>query len=117
MARKSIIPAANRYAGELARTAQAVHAVDPQLDVTGQTSLLKSVLGALKGLETELAALEQMLTQALSLPEGSFEQARFYRYRVFEKMNDLRSYGDRLEQLVAKDLWPFPTYEDMLMQL
>ncbi|MFO7729939.1 MAG: glutamine synthetase III [Spirochaetia bacterium] len=117
MARKSIIPAANRYAGELARTAQAVHGVDPQLDITGQTALLKSVLGALKGLETELAALEQMITEALSLPEGSFEQAHFYRYRVFEKMNDLRSYGDRLEQLVAKDLWPFPTYEDMLMQL
>ncbi|MCF7949695.1 MAG: glutamine synthetase III [Spirochaetia bacterium] len=117
MARKSIIPAANRYAGELARTAQSVHAVDPQLDVTGQTTLLKSVLGALKSLETELTALEQMLTEAMNLPEGSFEQARFYRYRVFEKMNDLRSYGDRLEQLVAKDLWPFPTYEDMLMQL
>ena len=117
MARKSIIPAVNRYAGEIARTASAVYAVDPQLDVSPQTGLLKQVLAALKGFEGELALLEQQLTEAMGLEEGTFEQARFYRYQVFEKMDEVRSYGDRLEQLVAKDLWPFPSYEDMLMQL
>ena len=117
MARKSIIPAVNRYAGEIARTASAVYAVDPQLDVSLQTTLLKQVLDALKSFEGELALLEQQLTEAMAVPEGSFEQARFYRYKVFEKMDEVRSYGDLLEQLVAKDLWPFPSYEDMLMQL
>lgn len=117
MARKSIIPAVNRYAGEIARTASAVYAVDPQLDVSPQTELLKLLLDALRGLEGELAALEQLLNEAMRLEEGSFAQARFYRYEVFEKMEQVRSFGDRLEQLVAKDLWPFPSYEDMLMQL
>ena len=117
MARKSIIPAVNRYAGEIARTASSIYAVDPQLDVSPQTGLLKQVLDALKGFESELAALEQLLTEAMGMDEGSFDQAHFYRYKVFEKMEEVRSYGDRLEQLVAKDLWPFPSYEDMLMQL
>ncbi len=117
MARKSIIPAVNRYAGELARTAASVHSVDPELDVGVTTGLLTQVLDALKGLERELAQLEKMITEALGMEEGSFEQARFYRYKVFEQMNEVRTFGDRLEELVAKDLWPFPSYEDMLMQL
>ena len=33
---------------------------------------------------------------------------------VIPKMEELRSFGDRLETLVADDLWPLPTYREML---
>jgi glutamine synthetase type III len=32
-------------------------------------------------------------------------------------MQDLRRHGDRLEELLPKNLWPFPSYEEMLLQL
>jgi glutamine synthetase len=29
-------------------------------------------------------------------------------------MNEVRATGDKLESLVADDLWPLPTYREML---
>jgi len=117
MARRSIIPATNRYIGELADTARAVYAVDPQLDVSVQKGVIAELIGTLKELEKETGALEKTLTEAVKLEDSSFEEAYYYRYTVCEKMAALRNHGDRLEELIPKDLWPFPSYEEMLLQL
>ena len=44
----------------------------------------------------------------------TFAHARHMRDSVIPKMVDLRAYGDKLETLVADDLWPLPTYREML---
>ena len=33
---------------------------------------------------------------------------------IVPAMADLRKFGDKLETLVADDLWPLPTYREML---
>jgi glutamine synthetase len=117
MGRRSIIPAANRFIRELADTARGIYAVDPQLDISVQKKILSQVIESLKNLEQEISAMEELLIEVRSMEEASFEEAYFYRYRVFEKMQDLRRHGDRLEELLPKNLWPFPSYEEMLLQL
>jgi len=117
MTRTGILPAANRYAAELAGTAQAVYAVDPELDVSVQKKILKQVLEAMHSLDTETLELEELLKKGIGMTENQSEQAMFFRYSVFEKMKIVRTYGDRLEELVPRNIWPFPTYEDMLLQL
>jgi glutamine synthetase len=42
------------------------------------------------------------------------EQARHYRDAVIPAMNQVREVADQLEQIVADDLWPLPTYREML---
>jgi glutamine synthetase len=42
------------------------------------------------------------------------KKAKAYRQNVFETMGDLRDYCDKLERLMPKHLWPFPTYADIL---
>jgi len=117
MARTAILPAANRYVIELAGAAGAVSAVDPQLNVSFQKNQLRKILDTMHGLDEETAMLELLLAKANDFGDNYSEQAHFYRYSVFEKMIDVRAYGDSLEELMPKNLWPFPTYEEMLLQL
>ena len=40
--------------------------------------------------------------------------AHYYRDGVFEAMGELRETADKLESVVDKEAWPFPTYGDLL---
>jgi glutamine synthetase len=42
------------------------------------------------------------------------KKATAYRQQIFTTMTEIRTYCDELERLTPKDLWPFPTYADIL---
>jgi len=44
----------------------------------------------------------------------AFGHAKHMREHVFPALNNLRTAADKLETLVADDLWPLPTYREML---
>jgi glutamine synthetase len=46
--------------------------------------------------------------------EGSIGHAAYMRDTVLPAMDEVRSVADRLEKVVADDLWPLPKYEEML---
>ncbi|MBY0457571.1 MAG: glutamine synthetase type III, partial [Gemmataceae bacterium] len=43
-----------------------------------------------------------------------YHHAKAVRETVIPKMEALRALGDALETMVADDLWPLPTYREML---
>ena len=45
------------------------------------------------------------------------EQAFFYKDVVKEDMDALRAPIDHLEMLVEKDMWPMPTYADLMFEV
>ena len=45
---------------------------------------------------------------------GPLEHAKFARDKVASAMVELRKHADALETMVADDLWPLPTYREML---
>jgi glutamine synthetase len=47
-------------------------------------------------------------------PEGGLTHAKYMRDTVIPAMNGVREVADRLERLVADDLWPLPKYSEML---
>ena len=48
-------------------------------------------------------------------PDGSLQKRALYmRDTVIPAMEDVRDVSDRLETLVADDLWPLPKYQEML---
>ena len=68
--------------------------------------------------ETE-RALDNLIKvdqQASSLPQGK-EQAISFRQYVFPAMGALRKPVDELELIVDKNLWPVPTYGDLLFEV
>jgi glutamine synthetase len=108
LGRTTILPAAQRYLGELAAVAASLKAVNLPWDVdtlTRISGLVTDLLGALADLESALA----------HEAEGtSMEHAVYARDALIPPMGKVRAAADALEGLVADDLWPLPTYQEML---
>ena len=109
MARTMILPAAFRYQTELAQaltTGKAAGVDSP----AGET--LRSLVDAIVDLQKKIAALDKAVSHHA---EGdAYDHARHARDKVLAGMVDLRKSGDRIEAMVADDLWPLPTYREML---
>jgi glutamine synthetase len=58
-----------------------------------------------------IGALEAVLADA---PQQPLERALYMRDAVMGAAQEVRAHADRLERLVADDLWPLPTYAEML---
>ncbi len=44
-------------------------------------------------------------------------KAKYYQNIILDNMSKIRNTADELETVVAKDYWPFPTYEDLLYRV
>lgn len=107
VAKTMIYPAAIRYQSELAGAAANMKAagVTPCLDSLNNITELTS------GLCKSVAALEKASAGHVS---GLLNEAKHYCNDVLPAMAEVRKYADELEAVVADDLWPLPTYQEML---
>ena len=48
---------------------------------------------------------------------GGEKQARFFNDEVVPAMEELRKPIDKLEMIVEKDLWPMPSYGDLIFEV
>ena len=108
MAKTIIYPAAMRYQGELADTAAKLKAAGLKAD----TTVLEKVTGLANSLLAGVSKVESALYHG---ENGSAEgHAKHFKEAVLPAMLEVRSAADALEGLVADDLWPLPTYQEML---
>jgi len=110
MGQNMILPAALRYQCEVADTANATK--EAGVDATAQVELLRTVAGAVTELQKTLHHLSHALGHHAS--GDAFAHAKHARDELLPAMNAVRVAGDKLETLVADDLWPLPTYREML---
>ena len=118
MAGKQIIPAVIRYTTELARSISAVKAACPDgaADISVQTELLVETSALLSDMKIALASLEELTAQC-SCIEDACRRAHEYHEKVVPVMEALRVPADRLEMIVDKELWPFPSYGDLIFEV
>lgn len=102
-----ILPAALRYQTELAQNAAAVKAAGLEPSLT----LLESVSTPITELTGALATLKAALGEHV---EGSLAEATHAQASLLPAMAAVREAADTLESVVADDLWPLPTYQEML---
>ena len=105
-----ILPAAIRYQTELAQNVAALKAAG----VSADTTLLESVSAPIASLTKALGDLKAAVGAHV---EGALEEAVYYRDTVLPAMAAVREAADELESVVADDLWPLPTYQEMLFIL
>jgi glutamine synthetase len=100
IARTMLLPAAARYHAEL---------LAAQLtDLAAETSdLIERFVETIGELESANLAENQPHDDVL-------EHAGYMRDRVVPAMEAVRATGDRLERVVADDLWPLPKYSEIL---
>ncbi len=115
MAGKQIIPAVIKYTTALATSINAVK-VACDADVSTQTELLMETSDLLTEAKLALAKLEDITDHAAAMAEGR-EQAVCYRDDVKAAMDALRAPVDKLEMIVDKDMWPMPSYGDLIFEV
>ena len=116
MAGKQIIPAVIRYTTQLAGSISAVRNACPEADVSTQTELLLESSDLLAETKTALSALEDATARCAAMESGK-DQALAYHSEVVPAMEALRTPVDRLEMLVDKELWPMPSYGDLIFEV
>ena len=110
MANRYILPAALRYQTEVAGSVSAVKAAG------GTTAVGKRSLDTLTKLTDDFKTRVDKLHDLLEHESnGDAEKhAKYFRDKVVPAMVALRETGDSLECIVPQDLWPLPTYREML---
>ena len=99
IARTMLLPAAVRHLNEL--------------KASGLEELIGEVEPLVKELHFALVKLEDANLKD-NQPDGAMKWATYMRDTVVPAMEDVRQVADRLEKLVADDLWPLPKYSEML---
>ena len=115
IAGKQIIPAVIKYATSLATSVNAVTAACGA-DVSVQTELLTETSTLLAEAQTALKKLHEVTEKAAAIEEGRV-QAVAYRDEVKVAMDELRAPIDKLEMIVDKDVWPMPSYGDLIFEV
>ncbi|HEX7780417.1 MAG TPA: glutamine synthetase III [Vicinamibacterales bacterium] len=109
MANRYILPAALKYQKDVAESVAAVR------DAGGSFKEAKKVLDRISGLVDELRQRTDKLAKALDEHAPTAEKhAKFMRDTVVPAMAALRDTGDHIELVVPHELWPLPTYREML---
>ena len=116
MAGKHYIPAAIQYTTTLAQSIASVTSVSPAADVSVQKELLDQCSALLSDASKALKDLKVLLPEVDAL-EDVAEMAHAYHDKVVPAMAALRHPVDELELLVDKDIWPVPTYGDLMFEV
>ena len=78
-----------------------------------QDELLKKVTDGIKEINAALNDLHEAHLEARAIADEQ-EKANKYAHEIVPKMERLRAGVDAMECVVAHDLWPVPTYNDIL---
>ncbi|XCP84919.1 glutamine synthetase III [Roseburia hominis] len=111
---KQIIPAVVGYTKTLADTIIAVKEVGA--DTSVQAEMLSDISALLVEAKTAVKTLAAVVEEAAGKEEGK-AQAGFYHFSVVPAMDALRSPVDKLEMIVDKEVWPMPSYGDLLFEV
>jgi glutamine synthetase len=103
IARTQLLPAAIRHLAMLRSAGDGVDAVESLSGEVGE--MIKEMTFAIRKLEEKNDHPEEL--------EG-IELAKYIRDEVIPAMDGVREVADRLERIVAEDLWPLPRYSEIL---
>ena len=114
MASKQFVPAFIGYTKTLADTINSVKAAGA--DASVQLEILNEVSALLKETKEALQVLVKLTEEAAGKEEGP-EQANFYHSEVVPAMEALRAPVDKLEMIIDKEVWPMPSYGDLIFEV
>ncbi len=110
MARQQIFPAAMEHQRRIAEAVAATEGAG--VDASDAREGLEEVTDLVARFRAQINVLDDAIASA---PQGDpYKGMRYSRDAIFAAMEDLRSLGDELEQVVSSELWPMPTYRELL---
>ena len=110
MLNKQVIPACLNYQNQLAKLAERKKNLHLANDF--EMKMLNFVTDSTLKLYELTESFDKNIAGAESL--STYEKAKFYRDSIVPLMVNAREISDRLEEIFPKDLWPLPSYFDIL---
>lgn len=114
IAGKQIIPAVISYTTELANSVNSVSQAGA--DASAQKELLNEVSALLVEMKSAYKALVSADAKAGKI-EAAKESAVYFKDIIIPAMTALRAPADKLEMIVDKKFWPFPSYGDLMFEV
>ena len=112
LVRTAMIPSAMRFQAELADTIGATQACG--VECPGAEVELRKVVGLVEALRKAVDAVEKAEHFDHSKATGLLKEAAHYRDVLIPAMTDVRGCCDGLEKIMPADLYPMPTYAELL---
>ena len=112
MTRRQILPAVMKWQYKLAKQVDELSEIDEAYAKTSKR-MLADISRLVDKLDDTAEELQTAKDGALMAADPR-KQAILFRDRVLPVMNGLREIADKLETRVPKEIWPFPTYADIL---
>ena len=116
MATKQIIPAVVKYTTVLAESVNQVRAAGKTYNVSVQEKLLEKTSALLAESYEALNHLAEVTAEIEKKEEGP-ERAGYCLDVIMPAMTELRTPVDALEMIVDKEMWPMPSYGDLMFIL
>ena len=110
IAKSMILPAGLRYQKEVGESIAAAKAAGASSAAGVET--FGTLVSAINELQLGINKLEK--AQGHHADGSPYDHAKHMRQDVFPALGALRTAADKLEGIVADDLWPLPTYREML---
>jgi glutamine synthetase len=110
------IPAVIKYTKLLADSINAVKDAMPDANLYVQKDLLLESSRLLAEAKTALQTLQDLVVEA-DIKTKLKDRAEFFYHNVKPAMTALRTPVDALERIVDKELWPVPSYGELLYEL
>lgn len=113
MIKKDICPAVCKYMSAIATTINEKQRASRALHCELEINLLNRLSENSDNLYRALKTLEKDILKAENVDDIT-ERAHYYRDTITPDMESARRFADNLEEITAKEYWPFPTYTDIL---
>ncbi len=116
MVRRSVLPAVSGYVRTLSETVLAARQACPAAVCEMEDTLIARLSKLTSELFQKTEALEVQVAEAKGITDKQ-AQADAYRNKVLSLMEEIRSIADTMEVHTPKEVWPFPTYGDLLFSI
>ena len=113
MTGKQIIPAIETYLMKLLKNVTMKKAISPDISCAYETANIEKLSAACDEMSAGAGVLAR-LADHLNHINDIVDQANFVRDEILPQMDVLREYADAAEAVVDAELWPLPTYGELL---
>lgn len=112
-ARRTYRPVITAYATKVAKGLETIRAAGAEAAMAYEQATLNELCDGITAINESIARLDEVHAKAEAIADGQL-QANCYAHEVAPVMADLRAAVDAMEEIVAADYWPVPTYDDIL---
>ncbi len=115
MAKRQILPACIEFSTRLAQNVRALEKLVSTEALRPRSEFLNRYLLLVNSLEESIYQLEEKIAEIQNHDLDFYEEAVLCRDGVLPIMNEMRKYADALETMTDQEVWPMPTYSDLIL--